>query len=174
MPMNGWMRVVYAVALCLLGVCGAPTTFAQSTYALNLPEQSLADSLRTIGQQTATNILFEPGTVKDVRSVSLRGTYSVDDAIRILLKGTKLEAQHTAASNIVVKVKSARGATGSAAEGPINPQQEGRKNSSQDFRVAQVHQGATGPSAVEKSKERESKKTPGLEEIVVTGSRIPT
>ena len=82
--------------------------FAETTYSFNLPEQPLADSLRAIGQQTEMNILFEPDAVKNARSPALRGQYTVDEAIRIVLAGTKLEAQHTAASNVVIKLKSAR------------------------------------------------------------------
>jgi len=167
--MNAWYRRCFAILVLIIsGVMAAPLVFAETTYSFNLPEQSLADSLRAIGQQTEINILFEPNAVKNARSPALRGQYTVDEAIRLVLAGTKLEAQHTAASNVVIKLKSARSttlpATTSAASDP-------------PVRVAQVDQNPAGPQAVEKNKGEESdtkKKTAGLEEIVVTGSRIPT
>jgi iron complex outermembrane receptor protein len=53
---------------------------------------------------------------------------------------------------------------------------EGKKDSSDGFRVAQVDQGQTSsPSTVEKLDEKSSEKKKGeqLQEVVVTGSRIP-
>src|SRR5258708_37336709 len=101
-------RCFGAIVLILGGVIAAPWAFAETTYSFNLPEQSLADSLRAIGQQTEMNILFEPDAVKNARSPALKGQYTVDEAIRLVLVGTKLEAQHTAVSNVVIKAKSAR------------------------------------------------------------------
>src|ERR1700733_6642932 len=110
--MSARFRRCFALfVLILSGVSAAPTAFAETTYSFNLPEQALADSLRAIGQQTEMNILFEPEAVKNARSPALRGQFTVDEAIRLVLTGTKLEAQHTAASNVVIKVKSARGTT---------------------------------------------------------------
>src|SRR5580700_4010838 len=107
--MSARFRCCWAtIALILSGLLAAPAVFAETTYNFNLPEQSLADSLRAIGQQTETNILFEPDAVKNARSPALRGQYTVDEAIRLVLAGTKLEAQHTAASNVVIKAKSVR------------------------------------------------------------------
>src|ERR1700733_7476232 len=110
--MSARVRRCFAMILLQLsGVLTAPVAFAETTYSFNLPEQALADSLRAIGQQTDMNILFEPDAVKNARSPALRGQYTVDEAIRLVLVGTKLEAQHTAASNVVIKVKSARSTT---------------------------------------------------------------
>src|SRR5580704_2013805 len=101
-------RCFATLVLIFSGIIAAPVAFAETTYSFNLPEQALADSLRAIGQQTDMNILFEPDAVKNARSPALKGQYTVDEAIRLVLVGTKLEAQHTAASNVVIKVKSAR------------------------------------------------------------------
>src|SRR5579871_6406460 len=104
-------RCFTLISLIFCGVIAAPTAFAETTYSFNLPEQPLADSLRAIGQQTDMNILFEPEAVKDTRSPALHGQFTVDQAIHLVLVGTKLEAQHTAATSVVIKVKSAHSAT---------------------------------------------------------------
>src|SRR3984885_9455175 len=101
-------RCLATFVLILSGMIAAPVAYAETTYSFNLPEQPLADSLRAIGQQTEMNILFEPDAVKNARSPALRGQYTVDEAIRLVLAGTKLEAEHTAGSNVVIKLKSAR------------------------------------------------------------------
>ena len=91
--MSAWFRRYLAtVVIVLSGIIAAPVAFAETTYSFNLPEQALADSLRAIGQQTEMNILFEPEAVKNARSPALRGQYTVDEAIRLLLTGTKLVA----------------------------------------------------------------------------------
>jgi iron complex outermembrane receptor protein len=168
--MSAWVRRCFgALVLVFSGLIAAPLVFAETTYSFNLPEQALADSLRAIGQQTEMNILFEPEAVKNARSPALKGQYTVDEAIRLVLVGTKLEAQHTAASNVVIKVKSSRSTSNVIDR--VN-QENSKKDSSQDFRLAQVDQGAAGPSAVETESERASTKKPVLEEIVVTGSHL--
>src|ERR1700738_1682385 len=101
-------RCFVMFSFVLSGVLAAPLAFAETTDSFNLPEQMLADSLRAIGQQTDMNILFEPDVVKNARSPALKGQFTVDEAIRLVLGGTKLEAQHNAASNVVIKVKSSR------------------------------------------------------------------
>jgi iron complex outermembrane receptor protein len=111
------------------------------------------------------NILFEPDAVKSVRSPALRGSYTADDAIRWVLKGSKLEAQHTTATNVVVKAKSAaRTALPAASGGPApNP----------GTRVAQSSPGGLeAVDAAQPDSDQKSKSKSGLEEIVVTGTRL--
>jgi iron complex outermembrane receptor protein len=169
--MSARYRRCFAIfVLILTGVIAAPWAFAETTYSFNLPEQSLADSLRAIGQQTEMNILFEPDAVKNVRSPALRGQYTVDEAIRIMLAGTKLEAQHTAANNVVIKVKSSRSTVlpATSVDAPGNSA----------TRVAQSNlgspqsQSAAGPQdANTPNSTSELSKKEGLEEIVVTAQK---
>jgi len=133
--MSARFRRCFAVILLILGgVIAAPTAFAETSYSFNLPEQALADSLRAIGQQTEINILFEPEAVKNARSPALHGQFTADEAIRLVLAGTNLEAQHTAQSNVVIKVKSARSTTGGPQFQPAaGPQNTDNPNSTSEF-----------------------------------------
>src|SRR5258708_9605976 len=128
-----YRRCFATFVIVLSGVIAAPSVFAQTSYSFNLPEQSLADSLRAIGQQAEMNILFEPDAVKNARSPALRGQFTVDEAIRLVLAGTKLEAQHTTASNVVIKVKSARST--------VLPATSGDAPGSSEIRLAQSDSG---------------------------------
>ena len=166
-----YRRCFATLVLILSGVIAAPWAFAETTYSFNLPEQSLADSLRAIGRQTEMNILFEPDAVKNARSPALRGQYTADEAIRLVLAGTKLEAQHTAASNVVIKVKSAR----STAQPATNVDAPGNSG----IRLSQSNSGspqsqpAAGPQDEHTpNSTSESSKKEGLSEIVVTGTHI--
>src|ERR1700722_746387 len=170
--MSARFRRCFALFVLILGgAIAAPVAFAETTYSFNLPEQALADSLRAIGQQTDMNILFEPDAVKNARSPALRGQYTVDEAIRLVLVGTKLEAQHTAASNVVIKLKSARST--------VLPATSADTPGSSGARLAQSNSGSpqsassTGPQNTDTSNSpSESSKKEGLSEIVVTGTLI--
>jgi iron complex outermembrane receptor protein len=170
--MSARFRRSFAIlVLIVTGAVAAPAAFAETTYSFNLPEQALADSLRAIGQQTDMNILFEPDAVKNARSPALRGQYTVDEAIRLVLIGTKLEAQHTAASNVVIKVKSARTTVlpATSVEAPGNSGSRLAQSNSQ----SPQSQPATGPQNTDTSSATsEPSKKEGLSEIVVTGTLL--
>ena len=107
--MSGWLRHFVAMtALLSYGFFVSPMVFAQTSYQFDLPEQPLADSLRVIGRQTGMNIVFESEAVRGIRGVAVHGQFTADEAIRLVLVGTNLQAQHTAASNVVVKPKLAK------------------------------------------------------------------
>jgi iron complex outermembrane recepter protein len=88
-----------AAALCTLGALNAA---AQTSYEFNLPQQPLADALRAIGSQTATNILFEPATVENLTAPAVRGLLSPAEAIKRVLAGTKLVVEQTAANSLLI------------------------------------------------------------------------
>jgi iron complex outermembrane receptor protein len=169
--MRGWCcRCMASCVLIMTAAFAAPAAFSQTTYTFNLPEQPLADSLRAIGQQTEMNILFEPDAVKSVRSPALRGSFTADDAIRWVLKGTKLEVQHTTATNVVVKFKSATSTaqpTTSVGSAP-----------SPGTRIAQSDMGGQsqsnidGPQNTNASSAEPGSEKDKLSEIVVTGSHL--
>jgi iron complex outermembrane receptor protein len=170
--MSARFRRCFAILVLILGgLIAAPQVFAETMYSFNLPEQSLADSLRAIGQQTEMNILFEPDAVKNARSPALRGQYTVDEAIRIVLAGTKLEAQHTAASNVVIKVKSTRSTVLPATS--LDPPGSSGTRLAQSNSGSPQSQSAAGPQNTDNSNSTsETSKKGGLEEIVVTGTSI--
>jgi iron complex outermembrane receptor protein len=169
--MSARFRRCFTIILLILGgVIAAPAAFAETTYTFNLPEQALADSLRAIGEQTEMNILFEPEAVKNARSPALRGQYTVDEAIRLVLAGTKLEAQHTAASNVVIKIKSVRSTTLPA----ISADTPGgyRTRLVQSTAGDPPSQPDAGPQNTDTSNSRsETSKKEGISEILVTAEK---
>lgn len=91
-------------AFLVLGfVLMAPPAHAQATYRFDLPEQLLADSLRAIAAKTGTNILFDSKDVKGVKAAALHATLTRNDAIKRLLAGTRLEAESTTPTTIIVQ-----------------------------------------------------------------------
>jgi iron complex outermembrane receptor protein len=96
-------RLLIPGFLCLCAALTSPAALAQAAYEFNLPQQSLADSLRAIGRQTAMNILFEPASVENQTAPAIRGRFSAEEAIKHALAGTQLAAQQTAADTVLVR-----------------------------------------------------------------------
>jgi outer membrane receptor protein involved in Fe transport len=133
-------------------------TFAkdQATYRFDLPAQSLAEALRAIARQTGANVLFESKDVKGIQAAELKGAWTAEEAIAKVLIGTRLEAEKTTPTTVIVQ-----------------PVGEGRTSRAEDasgqgVRVVQAEDnaGSSGPVALAEEKKVE------LEEIVVTGTNI--
>jgi iron complex outermembrane receptor protein len=171
--MSGWMhRCAATTVIVMSAIFAAPAVYAQSTYQFNLPEQSLADSLRAIGQQTEMNILFEPEAVKNARSPALRGDFTADEAIRLVLRGTKLEAQHTAASNVVIKLRSARSSTSPTAGHDDSSSSAGHLAQANASDLSQHVSGDPQNTNVPASRSLSESEKDKISEIVVTGTHI--
>jgi iron complex outermembrane receptor protein len=95
----------FRVFLCILSVLFLTplTSYAQAKYPFDLPAQPLAESLRAVGHQTSTNVMFEPRLVKGLDAPALRAETTPTEAIRLLLAGTKLTALQTAADTILIQ-----------------------------------------------------------------------
>lgn len=79
------------LALAVVLGCGiAPFATAQSQTATDLPQQSLAQSLRSLGSQTGTSMLFDPSLVEGRRAPALDAGLTLDEALHKVLSGTGL------------------------------------------------------------------------------------
>ena len=75
---------------------------AEPAIRFNLPPQALSESLRAVGSRTGTNVIFEPGIVEGLKAPGLSAELTADEAIRMLLAGTRLGFQRTSPDTIVV------------------------------------------------------------------------
>jgi outer membrane receptor protein involved in Fe transport len=131
------------VTTCLVSAFVTSVALGQALYHFNLPQQALADSLRAIGSQTATSILFEPATVENTTAAAVRGQLSAIDAVTRALAGTQLTAEQTAANTVLVR----------------SPRRQTNVSFPPTIRLAQA--------------EPASDQSAPLEQVVVTGSLIP-
>ena len=174
------MRHAVRSVLCLLAalLAFAPLASFAQTATFNLPAQPLAESLKALGAQANLNVMVSPALVDGKQAPALKAKLSVSDALARLLNGTGLEYHFLNDQTVVIReaavaVKDPPAGQVTNTDGQDTTKEAGKKPS-QDFRLAQVDQGTAGPSAVDKEKEASNKKkSAGLEEIVVTGSRIP-
>lgn len=95
-------RLVWS-GLIALG-CACQMAYAQvtATAHFDLPSQSLADSLRAIGSETKTDVLFNPKLVAGMRAPALKADLTAQEAIRRLLKGTGLRYQLLNSATVIV------------------------------------------------------------------------
>lgn len=70
---------------------------------LDIAAQSLDQSILVLGKQSGENIAFPSDLASNFKAPALKGNYSVQQALDILLKGTGLTTQKTPAGYSVVK-----------------------------------------------------------------------
>jgi outer membrane receptor protein involved in Fe transport len=95
MKKTGYGITLWLATTSLTGVLIGPTVAqAQQTAQLtiDLPEQRLADSLRALALLSGRTVLADDGSVAARRAPALRGTYTLEEALRLLLGGSGLEA----------------------------------------------------------------------------------
>lgn len=68
---------------------------AQAMYEFNLPAQTVAESLRAIGQLTSTNILFDPKIVRERIAPAVKGSLTTSGAINLVLAGLGLDVKES-------------------------------------------------------------------------------
>jgi iron complex outermembrane recepter protein len=182
-------RIVALVCAAPIGVLSAAQAWAMAHF--DIPAQPLADSLRAIGSQTSTNILFDPPLVAGRQAPAVKADLTTDQALSHLLVGTDIQYKFLNDTTVVLATPSAdvasSGANGSAASRasvPAEQPQEGKNNSSDRFRLSQVGQGASssaspigsdatgGPPGTRTQEEQQAGQQDQFTEVVVTGSRV--
>jgi len=171
--------VTIAVACSISFVAYA---MADALRFVNVPAGDLVQGLEFLAKQTDVELVYQAAQLRGLHTHGVTGNLTAHDAVTRLLEGTEIHLrtdQATGAMLIGPPEQGGSGPSGASSRNPsdtaTNSGKEGKKDSSDGFRVAQVDQGQTSsPSTVEKQDEQASKKKfVQLEEVVVTGSRIP-
>ncbi|HEX6506734.1 MAG TPA: TonB-dependent receptor plug domain-containing protein, partial [Chloroflexota bacterium] len=160
---------VLSVNFARLAIAGAD---AGATYQFDLTEQPLGEALKSIGQQAGTNVLFDPRTVQNRTAQPLHAKLTTKQAIDRLLQGTDLVAKQTDPDTLLVEPRQHSAEVRATVQ--TDPAQGGRKegksNSSDTFRLAQVDQTSPRPQKIVQAQDASSQKVQ-LEEIVVTAQK---
>jgi iron complex outermembrane recepter protein len=169
------MRVALISFCCFLSL-SAHARADDAKHTVNIPAGDLPVALDLLAKQSGADLVYRPEQVRGFKTQGARGDFSAHDAVMLLLKGTPLELRTDPSGAMLIASPRAKATADNSLTPGSDEAKEGKKSSSGGFRVAQVAQGQTsGPSTVEKQEEQASKKKPvQLEEVVVTGSRIPT
>lgn len=170
------LTIVALLALASLDVPAVCAADTQATYFFNLPEQSLGDTLRAIGQQTATNILFDPETVINRIAPALHETLTASEAIERALQGSNLNAKQSA-NTILIRPSSSEAAgfkqSNAAKPTANNATASALRLAQSDPNASVLASEAEGQGELADSRrDSETNTQERLEEIVVTGTHI--
>jgi len=171
-------RSIALVLLCSLSVSAYAVANGALKRPINIPSEDLATALEQLSKQSGTDLVYRPEQVRGFSTHGLVGEFSAEEAVAKLLEGTPLTFSTDPSGAMLIAAPSASTAVqvSPVAGADGHREKEGKKDSSGQFLLAQVDQGQTSsPSTVEKQDAQASKKKPlQLEEVVITGSRIPT
>jgi iron complex outermembrane recepter protein len=175
--------VVAALCVSLVGLVVADDVRASIRKSTNIPAQSLGSALEALAKDRNFQLVYVSEDLNELRTHGAVGEFTSEEALRQLLTGTGMTFRYLDENTVtIVRLSSTSTSAGSApadttptASTPDDSQKEGKKSSSEQFRVAQADQGqVSSPATVEKESEQSPKKVSApLEEVVVTGSRIP-
>jgi iron complex outermembrane recepter protein len=120
MAANVRLYVSILAALCttpFLGVAfAAPPAQARSvTYDLDIPAQSLKDSLQALAFASHHKLLYSSELVDGKRSPALKGQFTTEQAVKALLSGTKLSYEITSDGLVLIRASGPPNGTNTAA-----------------------------------------------------------
>jgi len=158
-------RAAFAFAFALLLSLSATATESKARF--DIPAEELGKALRDFAIQADCNLSYDPASVKHLQAPAIKGDYTVPDALSLILRGTHLRAVNINENTIEVLDS----ATTTDANAPGN---------TATLRIAYAPDAQAPPPADQNTpaapdpsnSNTEDNKTPGLEEIVVTGTNI--
>jgi iron complex outermembrane receptor protein len=164
--------VFVVLATLWLAICPVVNAMADSV-EFDIAAQPMPQALKRFAAQAHLQLLFDYKAVEALKTSAVRGRFEARDALGMLLRGTGLTFQQVNDHTIAIKTSKTTSDEQAAPAAPSGETQD--RIPVPGVRVAQVDQGQTpSPSTVENPDEQTSKKRPiQLEEVIVTGSRIP-
>jgi iron complex outermembrane receptor protein len=175
-----WIRQCVLALWLAFGCCSEG--LAQSElYTIELPAMSVAAALNELAAQTGIQVLFPFDLVRGRQANALAGTYTLQQALTILLRGTGLSGGLSKKGVLTIS-RERSDASSNQGETSMTPQDPGREPNRRDTRktfvsslVAFIVSGGTALNAGAQSTAGESvapDRLTMLEEVTVTGSRM--
>jgi iron complex outermembrane receptor protein len=172
-------EVLVRLSVILL-VCGLSMTahaMADQKTHVNVPAGDLTAGLELLAKQSGAEFVYSADQLKGLRTHGVAGELSAKDAVTKLLDGTKLQVRMDATGAMLIAPPTASATAQASAAPGDNTTQEGKSKSSGNFLLAQSIPGqGSGDVSVGPEDHQSSERKPKepLEQVVVTGSRIPT
>lgn len=149
-----------AVVTMLIFSSAAPQSSTVSQ--IDLPPQLMAASLRALGSQTGSNVLFDPPLVEGLAAPPVRGRFTLEEALLKVLAGTALTPQFLDDRTVVVVL----------AKPPVEnkvPMTDASRAGA--IRHAKSPTSATRGAATSAASGSESGSTLSIEQVVVTATK---
>lgn len=170
-------KSMYGLILAAVLAAAQPVpAFAEEPHQFEITTTEAARAIQEFGMQAGVQIFASAEQLSGKNLHEVTGTLSTDAGLRVLLAGTGL-AHRYVGERTVALVEGDEGAASKAPDSSTNgnPTTDAARLSRYQLRLAHADQGnASGDSSVEKQEEQVSqRKSVQLEEVLVTGSRIP-
>lgn len=98
-----WRRVICALVLLLL-LAGIAPVKADPLLALDLPAQDLEHALQAYSRATGMAVLVDRELTRGRRSISVRGRFTAQEALAMLLSGSGLMARYARSDAITLQL----------------------------------------------------------------------
>lgn len=159
---------------------------ADAPMQLNIAAGELVAALESLSKQVSIELVYQPDQIRHFKTKGVRGSYTPEAAVRLLLKDTPLELQVDPSGAMLIApagTKDSRhlkengvGASteqGSNSLGPGSSAQEGKSQSSGIFHVAQASGRSDSTSALNWSVTTSAPRSSpdDLQELIVTAQR---
>ena len=95
-----------SAAICIATLCAAmtPPAYAEEEFQLAIPAESVADAIRKLSFQTKRSVLYQTDQLGTAQTTAIDGSYSIEEALDVLLQGTGLQGDLTESGMIVVSL----------------------------------------------------------------------
>jgi iron complex outermembrane receptor protein len=136
----------------------------------DIPAEDLGKALRDFAIQANCNLSYDPASVEHLKAPAIKGEFTVPDALSLILRGTHLRAVNINENTIQVLDSAASTPDANSALTGAVVRLAYAAPDAQASTSAPANQNIAASSA--SSSTADDNKTPGLEEIVVTGTNI--
>jgi iron complex outermembrane recepter protein len=166
----------FTISLTLLLPLAAPaaatgsTALADAKARFDIPAEDLGKALRDFAIQANYNLSYDPTSVQHLKAAAVKGEFTVPDALSLILRGTHLRAVNINENTIQVLDSTLPTAEQNAARPAAVVRLAYATPDAQAPTSAPAYRNTPAPSS--SSSTADDNKTPGLEEIVVTGTNI--
>lgn len=114
------LRTTGIAGVFALALPGA--AFAQeATYPFNIPAEPLTTALQDVARVSGKQIIFTDKLTAGKSTTGLHGEFTVDEAMKRLLRGTDLAASEASSGGIVVQSKKVQAASNEGAAEGVTP-----------------------------------------------------
>jgi iron complex outermembrane recepter protein len=163
-------RSTLAAVCCAISM--SAHAMADTPKRIDVPAGELVAALDSLAKQSAVDLVYQPEQLKSFRTKGVRGIYEPQDAVRVLLKGTPLELRTDPSGAMViapVRTNLTLKNPSTAGSYEADENKEGKKSSSDEFRLAQVDQTPSGNQVAQSSVQ--SNQSVVLQEVIVTAQK---
>jgi iron complex outermembrane receptor protein len=167
--------VAFTLLLGLLLPLAAPAAAdtiarADTKARFDIPAEDLGKALRDFAIQANCNLSYDPTSVQHLKAPAVKGEFTVPDALSLILRGTHLRAVNINENTIQVLDSTLSTAESNSARPAAVMRLAYATPDAQPPTSAPANQNIAVPPA--SSSTSDDNKTPGIEEIVVTGTNI--